>query len=75
MNALNGAVRIGVLNAQNQVVPVANATTNRVYSLTTANIVSAFLQIVPGAVPPAPTSLRRWCCPSSRVQRRRCRAR
>jgi chitin-binding protein len=57
VNALNGAVRIGVLNAQNQVVPVASATTNRVYALTTANIVSAFLQIVPGAVPPAPTSL------------------
>jgi hypothetical protein len=50
-------VRVGILNAQNQVVPVANATTNRVYALTTANIVSAFLQIVPGAVPPAPTSL------------------
>ncbi len=32
VNALNGAVRIGVLNAQNQVVPQANATSNRVFS-------------------------------------------
>jgi hypothetical protein len=57
VNALNGNVRIGVLNAQNQVVPAANATSNRVYSLTTANIASAFLQVVPGAVPPTPTGL------------------
>ena len=57
VNALNGDVRIGVLNAQNQVVPAANATTNRVFSMTSANIASAFLQIVPGAVPPAPTNL------------------
>ncbi len=57
VNALNGNVRIGVLNAQNQVVPQASATANRVFSLTTANIASAFLQIVPGNVPPAPTGL------------------
>jgi chitin-binding protein len=57
VNALNGSVRIGVLNAQNQVVPAANATSNRVYSLTTANIASAFLQVVPGAVPSTPTGL------------------
>jgi chitin-binding protein len=57
VNALNGNVRIGVLNAQNQVVPAANATSNRVYSLTTANIASAFLQVVPGAVPSTPTGL------------------
>jgi predicted carbohydrate-binding protein with CBM5 and CBM33 domain len=57
VNALNGAVRIGVLNAQNQVVPQASATANRVYSQTSANIASAFLQIVPGAVPSAPTNL------------------
>jgi chitin-binding protein len=57
VNALNGNVRIGVLNAQNQVVPQANATSNRVYSLTTANLASAFLQIVPGNVPPAPANL------------------
>ena len=55
MNAPNGAVRIGVLNAQDQVVPIADATANRIFARTTANIVSAFLQIVPGAVPPAPT--------------------
>ena len=57
VNALNGNVRIGVLNAQNQVVPAANATSNRVYSLTTANLASAFLQVVPGAVPATPTGL------------------
>ena len=57
VNALNGAVRIGVLNAQNQVVPQANATSNRVFSQTSANIVSAFLQRQVGNVPPAPTGL------------------
>ncbi len=57
VNALNGAVRIGVLNSQNQVVPQASATANRVYAQTSANLASAFLQIVPGAVPPAPTNL------------------
>ncbi len=57
VNGLNGAVRIGVLNSQNQVVPEANATTNRVYAQTAANLASAFLQIVPGAVPSAPTNL------------------
>jgi chitin-binding protein len=57
VNALNGNVRIGVLNAQNQVVAQAHATNNRVYSLTSANIASAFLQVTPGNVPPAPTGL------------------
>ncbi|NJO12539.1 MAG: hypothetical protein HC872_02730 [Gammaproteobacteria bacterium] len=57
VNAANGAVRIGVLNAQNQVVPQTGATVNRVYALTSANITSAFLQRVPGAVPMAPTGL------------------
>jgi len=57
VNALNGNVRIGVLNASNQVVPAANATSNRVYALTTANLASAFLQVVVGAVPSAPTGL------------------
>jgi chitin-binding protein len=57
INAANGDVRVGLLNAQNQVVPVQNATTNRVFALTSANLRSAFLQIVPGAVPPAPAGL------------------
>ncbi len=57
VNGLNGAVRIGVLNSQNQVVPQASATANRVYAQTSANLASAFLQIVPGAVPSAPTNL------------------
>jgi chitin-binding protein len=57
INAANGAVRVGILNAQNQVVPAQNATTNRVFAMTSANLRSAFLQIVPGAVPTAPTGL------------------
>jgi len=57
VNAANGAVRIGILNAQNQVVPQQSATTNRIFALTSANITSAFLQRVPGAVPAAPTGV------------------
>jgi chitin-binding protein len=57
VNSMNGAVRIGVLNSSNQVVPQASATANRVYSLTSASIASAFLQVVPGAVPSTPTGL------------------
>jgi chitin-binding protein len=57
VNGMNGNVRIGVLNSSNQVVPQASATANRVYSLTSANIASAFLQVVPGAVPSTPTGL------------------
>ncbi len=57
VNAANGIVRIGVLNAQNEVVPQPSATVNRVYAMTSANITSAFLQRVPGAVPPAPTAV------------------
>ncbi len=57
VNAQNGAVRIGVLNAQNEVVPQSNATTNRVYAQTNASIVSAFLQRAVGDVPSAPTGV------------------
>ena len=57
VNSGNGAVRIGLLNAQNQVVPTQSATLNRVYSLTSANLTSAFLQRQIGAVPAAPTGL------------------
>lgn len=57
INAQNGNVRVGVLNSQMQVVPAANATSNRIYSLTSANITSGFLQIVPGAVPNSPTGV------------------
>jgi predicted carbohydrate-binding protein with CBM5 and CBM33 domain len=57
VNALNGAVRIGVLNASNNTIaPAANATSNRVYAQTSANIQSAFLQVTPGNVPAAPTN-------------------
>ncbi len=37
--------------------PAANATSNRIYSLTSANITNAFLQVTPGNVPAAPTGL------------------
>jgi hypothetical protein len=56
INAQNGVVRVGVLNNSDQVVPQANATSNRVFT-SAANIVSAFLQVQPPGVPPAPTNL------------------
>jgi predicted carbohydrate-binding protein with CBM5 and CBM33 domain len=57
-NAQNGAVRVGVLNtANNTVTPAANATSNRVFAQTSANIQSAFLQVQTGAVPNAPAGL------------------
>ncbi|HET9862117.1 MAG TPA: lytic polysaccharide monooxygenase [Steroidobacteraceae bacterium] len=58
INALNGTVRVGVLDTSNNTItPAANATSNRVYAMTSANLQSAFLQLVPGAVPDAPTGL------------------
>lgn len=48
VNAGNGAVRIGVLNTQNQVVPQQSATANRVFAQNSAGITSAFLQVTPG---------------------------
>jgi cellulose 1,4-beta-cellobiosidase len=57
VNAINGSVRVGVLNAQNQVVPAADATSNRVYAMTTAGMASAFLQVAVGPVPSPPTGL------------------
>jgi chitin-binding protein len=49
VNAANGTVRIGVLNAQNQVVPQQNATANRIFAQNSADITSAFLMRVPGS--------------------------
>lgn len=57
VNAQSGAVRIGVLNSQSQVVPQQNATTNRVYATTASNMVSAFLQRTPGNVPSTPSGV------------------
>jgi chitin-binding protein len=58
VNALNGNVRVGVLNtSNNSIAPAANGTSNRVYAMTSANIQSAFLQVVPGNVPAAPGNL------------------
>jgi chitin-binding protein len=67
VNAANGAVRIGVLNTQNQVVPQQNATANRVFAQTSADITSSFLMRVPGSsdnggvtVTPTVTSQSPW---------------
>jgi chitin-binding protein len=57
VNAMNGDVRAGVIDAQDQVAPVQSATANRVFARNTTGIVSAFLQIVPADVPAAPTGL------------------
>jgi chitin-binding protein len=58
VNAMNGAVRVGVLNTSNNTItPAANATSNRVFAMTSANIQSAFLQLVPGAVPNPPVGV------------------
>jgi chitin-binding protein len=48
VNALNGNVRIGVLDAQNQVTPVADATANRLFAVASAGVTGAFLQLSQG---------------------------
>ncbi len=48
VNAQNGNIRIGVLDAQNQVAPTRSATANRIYALTAADVTGAFLQVVSG---------------------------
>src|SRR5262249_51037361 len=48
VNALNGSIRIGVLDAQNQVTPVRDATANRLFALTSAGVTGAFLQLSQG---------------------------
>ena len=55
INAGNGAVRVGVLSPSDDVVPTASATANRIYALTTANMVSAFLQVT--SAPPTNTGV------------------
>jgi chitin-binding protein len=45
VNALNGSIRIGVLDAQNQIAPARNATSNHIFALATANVTGAFLQV------------------------------
>jgi chitin-binding protein len=49
VNAMNGNIRIGVLGAQNQVTPVRDATANRIFAQTSANLTGAFLQVALGA--------------------------
>jgi chitin-binding protein len=49
VNALNGNVRIGLLNAQGQVVPTRDAIANRIYTVSTAGITGVFLQVVAAA--------------------------
>lgn len=49
INALNGNIRIGVLNTANQVVPVRDPLANRIFGLVTAGLTGAFLQVALGA--------------------------
>jgi hypothetical protein len=48
VNALNGSIRIGVLDAQGQVTPVADPTANRLFALVSAGVTGAFLQLSQG---------------------------
>lgn len=48
VNALNGSVRIGVLDAQGQIAPVRDATANRLFAQTSAGVTGAFLQVAQG---------------------------
>lgn len=48
VNALNGNVRIGVLDAQGQVTPVLDATANRLFAVASAGVTGAFLQLSQG---------------------------
>ena len=59
VNAMNGNVRIGVLNTSNNTItPAANATSNRVFSMTSAEHPECVpAGPVPGNVPPAPTGV------------------
>lgn len=49
VNAQNGSIRIGVLGAGNAVTPVADATANRIFAMTSAAVTGAFLQVALGA--------------------------
>lgn len=49
VNAQNGSIRIGVINAQGQIAPVRDATANRIFGLVSANLTGAFLQVQQGA--------------------------
>lgn len=67
VNAADGAVRIGVLDAEDEVVPQQSETANRVYALNSADITSAFLQVTPATtgdggvtVTPVVTSSSAW---------------
>lgn len=49
VNAANGNIKIGVLGAQNQITPVRDATSNRIFALISANLTGAFLQVAQAA--------------------------
>jgi chitin-binding protein len=49
INALNGNIRIGVLDAQNVVTPVRDPTANRMFGMVSAGLTGAFLQVAQGA--------------------------
>lgn len=46
VNAAGGGLRVGVLGSNGVVTPVASATANRMYALSSASLASAFLQVV-----------------------------
>ena len=54
VNATATDIAVGVLNGSDQVVPIGDATANRVYAVNGAGIVSAFLQVDQVAPPPPP---------------------
>lgn len=54
VNSAGGTVRIGVLDASDNVVPEASATTNHIFSMDSANLASAFLQVVTPDTEPEP---------------------
>jgi hypothetical protein len=49
----NASIAIGVLDANEQVNPIANANANRIYALIGSGVVSAFLQVDQTSNPPA----------------------
>jgi len=52
VNQLDAEIAIGVLNSNDEVIPLIDATANRIYARTDANIASAFLEIEPVIVDP-----------------------
>ncbi len=52
VNTQNANVRVGVLGANRNVQPTANATANRIYAINTSDLAGAFLVATDGQTPP-----------------------